>query len=105
MPLSGAVGRMALCGHCRQEIGPAPPAYHAPAPAYYLAMDAKQRQRVAQLTSDPCVVDGVGPFMRGVLHIPIVGREHPLEGGVWVSLRPANFRRATPLWHAAAKER
>ena len=40
---------------------------------------------------DLCILHGEHYFVRTVLMLPILGKEAPLEWGVWSSLSEANF--------------
>jgi hypothetical protein len=46
-----------------------------------------------ELTSDTCVIPGVGFFVRAVLRIPVLDAIDDFEWGVWVSQSETNFRR------------
>ena len=47
------------------------------------------------LTSDTCVIEDGGFFIRGILLLPIIGTEQHFGIGVWSSLSETNFRRYT----------
>jgi hypothetical protein len=49
-----------------------------------------------ELTSDTCVIPGVGFFVRAVLRIPVLDAVDDFEWGVWVSQSEASFRRPRP---------
>lgn len=50
------------------------------------------------LSSDQCVVDAQHYFVKGLIEIPVVGKDEPFCWGVWVSLSRENFSRTADLW-------
>ena len=62
-------------------------------PYYYDALSEEEKQRTAQLTADTCIIENKEFFVRGVLEIPLQGREDSFAYGVWVSLSQASFDR------------
>jgi hypothetical protein len=45
------------------------------------------------LDEDHCVIDGEHYFVRGVLHLPIIGTDETFRWGVWGSLSRENFEK------------
>jgi len=95
------------CGSCDDWHEGVPLCFHAEAPAQVgLVPDDEWPQRVT-LGSDQCILeldDGTHYFMRGLLRIPIRGREDFVEHGVWVSLSEASYERAGELWETVGRE-
>lgn len=79
------------CATCGQEhVGL--PDMGADMPDAYFAVP-KSKRRKLRVTDDTCVIplkDGNAYFIRGVIEIPIRGRER-FGFGVWVSLKKENF--------------
>ena len=69
-------------------------------PLQYHSMSDDER-RSAQLTSDTCVINDEDFFVRGLLQIPVHGRDEPFAYGVWVSLSRKNFERYQELFNAS----
>jgi hypothetical protein len=66
------------------------------APDPYLDVPEDERAERTTFTPDRCTVrdvDGEHYFIRGVLLIPIHGRDEPFGVGVWVSQSRANYAR------------
>ena len=45
------------------------------------------------LTEDVCIIDGEHYFIRGVIHLPIIGTNETFRWGVWGSLSRENFEK------------
>jgi hypothetical protein len=82
-----------LCACCDQVHQGPFPAIAFGAPAFW--WDHMEDAEGHELTSDTCVIPGVGFFVRAVLRIPVLDAEEDFEWGVWVSLSEANFARFT----------
>ncbi|HLJ88794.1 MAG TPA: DUF2199 domain-containing protein [Candidatus Angelobacter sp.] len=52
-----------------------------------------EEQQRTFLSSDYCAVDDNDFFVRGVIHLPIIGAAETLRWGVWGSLSRENFKR------------
>lgn len=81
--------RCGVCGEAHQGI----PDVGFEAPYYYYTVPEDEREDRCALTADLCVIDGEDRFVRGVLEVPIVGREDGFGWGVWSSVSRANFER------------
>jgi hypothetical protein len=51
----------------------------------------KSRQRRTFLNEDYCAIDGNDFFVRGIIHLPIIGTAETFRWGVWGSLGRENF--------------
>ena len=69
-------------------------------PFYYDAMSDQERQQSATITADTCVINDEDFFVRGLLEIPVHGRDTTFAYGVWVSLSKKNFVRYQELFEA-----
>lgn len=49
------------------------------------------------LNEDICIVDGEHYFIRGIIHLPIVGTNETFRWGVWGSLKRENFEKLLAL--------
>ena len=87
-----------ICNCCGQRHDGPPRAWHFEAPASWDALPSADRDQRGELTSDQCVIDNERFFIRGLVQIPVLGEDEPLEWGVWVSLSRKNFERASLLW-------
>ena len=50
------------------------------------------------LTEDVCVINGEDFFVRGIIHLPIIGAGETFRWGVWGSLIKDNFGKLMSLW-------
>ena len=50
------------------------------------------------LTADTCAIDGEDFFIRGVLHLPIIGTAETLRWGIWGSVSNDNFKKLISSW-------
>jgi len=62
-------------------------------PLYASQIAVPERTKRVFLTSDLCVVDDAHFFVRGLLHLPVVGTGETFAWGVWSSLSKTNFMR------------
>ena len=85
------------CTHCG-KVHTGFPDLGFDAPYHYDTLSEEQRARIAHLTSDTCVIDDEDCFVRGLLEIPVHGREQSLGLGVWVSLSQKSFMRYEELY-------
>jgi hypothetical protein len=84
--------RCAICGQKHEGL----PDLGMNAPDPYLDVPEDERAERTTFTPDRCTVrdsDGEHYFVRGVILIPIQGREESLGLGVWVSQSRANYER------------
>ena len=51
------------------------------------------------LNSDLCVIKEEDYFVRGLIEIPVIGRDEPFRWGVWTTLSKKNFDRMVKLWN------
>lgn len=82
---------------------PEPPMHHtAEAPAVWDPAFADADGCL--LSSDRCVIHRQHHFVRGLIEIPVIGREEVFSWGVWVSLSRENYSRAVDLWDTPGRE-
>ncbi|MGW5430314.1 DUF2199 domain-containing protein [Streptomyces sp. NPDC004059] len=58
----------------------------------------------SMLSPDQCVVQGRHFFIKGLIEIPVIGRDDSFSWGVWVSLSRDNFARALDMWNTPGRE-
>jgi hypothetical protein len=91
------------CSICGAEHDGLPLDWGYDAPSYW----SGPRSHEDYLSSDLCVwTDDDGErayFVRGVLHVPILGTDEALRYGVWSSLSERSFRRVFELWEDPAR--
>lgn len=68
------------------------------APHEYDCLSEVQRKTMARKSSDLCSIGDEDFFVRGVLELPIRGRDDFFGIGVWVSLKKENFDRYVELF-------
>jgi len=81
---------------CCGELHEGSPSFAFNAPDPYAWLTDEQKQDIAHLTDDVCVIrheDRTDHFIRAVLEIPIVGIGEPFVWGVWVSASKESFER------------
>ncbi len=94
------------CASCDAWHEGLPLSWHTEGPAQLGAVPEDAWDERVTLTTDQCILeqDGTHFFMRGLLRIPVHGRDDVLEFGVWASLSEANFERAGELWETQGRE-
>jgi len=70
------------------------------APLHYHQLSDEERDTVATKSSDLCTINDEDFFVRGVIEIPIQGRDDCFGIGAWVSLKEENFGRYVELYDA-----
>jgi hypothetical protein len=85
------------CPQCGEEhdVGEMELGFGAP-DAYFKVPEAEREARV-DLTSETCSIDGERFFIRGVLEIPVRGREEGFGLGLWAQTSRDNFDRYVRL--------
>jgi hypothetical protein len=80
------------CGSCEEwHAGPCLDfSYSAP---FYWSEEDSDPQSGNILEKDYCVIDNHDFFVRGVIHLPIIGTAETFRWGVWGSLSSESFRR------------
>jgi hypothetical protein len=68
------------------------------APVPYLSLSDEDRRTMATKSDDLCSIDDEDFFVRGVIELPILGKDDYLGIGVWVSLKKENFRQYVQLY-------
>lgn len=86
----------ACCGniHRRDELELC---YRRPDPV--VALSTAQREAIAKETDDLCSIGEDRFFVRAILPLPVSGREHSYNLGVWVEVNREAFFRVIDLWH------
>lgn len=86
----------ASCGkeHPREEIELV---FVLPQPIFEL--DEDQRAKRCDIDTDMCALDRSRFFLRGLLPIPVQGREIPYRIGLWVEVDEPTFGRICRLWN------
>ena len=95
------------CGACDAWHDGLPLSWHAPHPLALQDVPEDEWGERVLLGSDQCIIemgDTKQHFMRGMLRIPVHGREDVLEYGVWVALSEAAYERAAELWETEGRE-
>jgi hypothetical protein len=67
-------------------------------PDVVYAMDEPTRTKRAVCSVDLCAVDGARYFVRGVLYLPVRGRDEPFGWGVWAEISREAFNRCVERW-------
>lgn len=84
------------CTYCH-EVHEGSPSFGFTAPDPYVALSEEQKQSIASLTDDLCVIrygnGTVDRFIRAVLEVPIHGIDRPFLWGIWVSASEQSFDR------------
>jgi hypothetical protein len=85
----------ATCGkeHPREEIELV---FALPQPIFEL--DEDQRAKRCDIDADMCAIDRSRFFLRGLLPIPVQGREVPYRIGLWAELDEPTFGHIYQLW-------
>jgi len=94
------------CGCCGKQFNTLQLDIAFKAPDYWLQIPEGNRR--GKLGEDACIIDygddGKDIFIRGVLEVPIIGRDDYFGWGVWTSLSEESFKRALDLWTAEVIE-
>ena len=61
-------------------------------------LEDERRAERAKISTDICMLDSSRMFLRGLLPLPVDGREGPYNIGVWVELSAQDFREIHALW-------
>lgn len=83
------------CTSC-DEIHEGSPSFGFDAPSPYNRLSEEERQSIAHLSDDCCVIaypEGTQYFVRALLEVPILGVQEPFLWGVWVSASEKSFQR------------
>ena len=86
------------CATCKKWHEGPEFSYAADVPDLYRDIPEAERKRRAQLTPDTCIIDGKYYFLRGVIEIPIIGRDQMMVLGVWVSQSEASYTKVMAAW-------
>ncbi len=86
------------CDHCG-ELHSGSPSFANDAPFSYYQLTMSERETLAKLTEDTCVINSESFFIRATLEIPIDDAEDPFCWGVWVSQSEESFNRYIDTFH------
>ncbi len=70
-------------------------------PDVVAALQAEEREARVQENKDLCVLDGERFFIRALLPLPVIEREHPYNVGLWVEVSKQIFERVYEVWDEA----
>ncbi|MEV7729834.1 DUF2199 domain-containing protein [Streptomyces sp. NPDC087917] len=90
------------CSCCGEHHAELPMSYSAPAPDVWSPDFEADPESL--LSSDRCVIQGRFFFVKGLIEIPVVGREEVFSWGVWISLNKVNFAHAVEMWDTEGRE-
>jgi hypothetical protein len=90
------------CSCCGEYHAELPMGYSTTAPDVWDQSFADDPD--SMLSSDQCVIKGQHYFIKGLIEIPVIGREDTFSWGVWVSLSRDNFARALEMWNTPGRE-
>lgn len=88
---------------CCGELHEGSPSFAFAAPDPYTWLTEEQKQRIAQISDDLCIIrheERTDYFVRAVLEIPIHGANEPFTWGVWVSASQQSFERYVQTFDA-----
>lgn len=74
------------------------------APDHWYQIPESEREHRAKRDNDVCIIDRKDIFVRGVIEIPIIGKDDRFRWGVWVSVSDESFDRIVELWDAPVIE-
>lgn len=83
------------CSKCN-AIHEGSPSFAFSAPAPYTRLSEEDKEAMAELTDDLCVIAhpaGTQYFVRSILEVPIHGMQEPFLWGIWVSASEQSFHR------------
>ena len=89
---------MSLCTECGHEHPLEELELTFLRPDVVAALQAEERRSRVQENNDLCVLDGERFFVRGLLPLPVTGRGHPYNVGIWVEVSQPTFERVYELW-------
>jgi hypothetical protein len=61
-------------------------------------LDKEARSQRAKTSGDICMLDGHRMFLRGVMPLPVEGRERPYRIGAWIEVSSEDFHIIHELW-------
>src|SRR5215213_7644606 len=63
-----------------------------------VALSETERDERCKESDDLCTIDYERYFVRGVLPLPVEGREYAYQIGIWVEVKEDDFRSVVDLW-------
>lgn len=72
-------------------------------PDPYFDIPEDQRSARCWISPDACAIDEQRFFLRGLLPIPVQGREYPYSWGAWAEVSEDSFTRILELWDDEAQ--
>jgi hypothetical protein len=92
------------CRCCGKQFESLPLSFAPFAPDPWFEIPEAERAERARLSSDQCIIDKKEFYLRGCLHIPVLGHSEKFIWGVWVSVSQATFWRIDELWEANVRD-
>lgn len=93
------------CGTCGKTHAGVPFSFAADFPDMYANLAAEAREARAVIGSDQCIVDSQWFFVRGILEIPIVGKDVPFVWGLWASVLQDTYEEISDCWELKGREK
>jgi hypothetical protein len=92
------------CHCCGKRYETLPFDFAADAPAPWLELSEKDREKRGAITRDVCVIENEGIFIRGCLEIPVFDHPEAFMWGLWASVSEQSYQRILELWDAPIPE-
>jgi len=87
------------CSCCGKQHGSLLLDIACAAPDQWLEIPESEREQRGKISDDICIIiDRKDVFVRGVIEIPILGRDDRFRWGVWASVSVEGFYRIDALW-------
>lgn len=93
------------CNTCGQYHAGVALSFAADFPDPYAKLTRESRDSRALIRSDQCVLHSQWFFIRGIIEIPITGREQPFLWGVWGSIQEEVFDEIAETWEIEGREK
>lgn len=87
-----------ICNECGKEHAADEIELTFKHPDPVIALSPESRAAEVQENSDLCIIKAERFFVRAVLPLPVLQRDHPYNLGVWVELQQSDFERIYELW-------
>jgi hypothetical protein len=93
-----------FCDSCHEFHSGLPISYAADSPDSYAWLKDSERKDRVVLGSDQCIIDEDKYFIRGVIELPVIGREDVFLWGVWASVWEKDFDEINAHWETPGRE-
>lgn len=90
--------KVEICSICGEEHPRSAMELIFKRPDPIVALSAEEREERCKESDDICVIKREHYFIRGLLPLPVEGRERPYRIGVWVEVDEESYRRILELW-------